>query len=194
MFISPSPAFLDVSENMGKPPNHPMFNRVWNHDFHHPLWGVLVPLFLGNTIFSLGSKTCWLSCFLTGARENAQVRMESFHPFGVVITRRWCERRGFQQLIVGEHDICRPWNLMVGVRNIISYWNVSTFFLGDNVNFPGGYFLASGVLHRSFQVCHERWLFLIMLCAEVPREHQPSAVVLWGLGGFVSKHGWLIRF
>ena len=28
------------------PPNHPFFNRVWNHYFHHPFWGVL-PLFLG---------------------------------------------------------------------------------------------------------------------------------------------------
>ena len=28
------------------PPNHPLKNRVWNHYFHHPFWGVSIPLFL----------------------------------------------------------------------------------------------------------------------------------------------------
>ena len=79
--------------------------------------------------------------------------------------------------------------------NCAIYFYPGVLFLGDNVNFPGGCFLGSGVLHQLFpQVCHERWLFLIMLCAEVCQEHQLSAVVLWSLGGFVSKHGWLIRF
>ena len=27
-------------------PNHPMFNRVWNHYVHHPFWGGSTPLFL----------------------------------------------------------------------------------------------------------------------------------------------------
>lgn len=38
--------------------------------------------------------------------------------------------------------------------------------------------------YRSFQVCHERWLFLIMLCAEVRREHQP-----WGVES--GKYVWI---
>ncbi len=29
------------------PPNHPMFNRVWNHYFHHPFWGF--PIIFGST-------------------------------------------------------------------------------------------------------------------------------------------------
>ena len=32
------------------PPNHPMFNGVWNHYFHHPFWGTH-PYFLETSIF-----------------------------------------------------------------------------------------------------------------------------------------------
>ena len=52
-FIRPSPIDI-VNEShygwlfpkiVGKlPPNHPLKNRVWNHDFHHPFWGIF-----GNT-------------------------------------------------------------------------------------------------------------------------------------------------
>lgn len=53
----------------------------------------------------------------------------------------------------------------------------NTFLGGTLVNFlQKGKILGSGVLQTLFQVCHERWLFLIMLCAEVPRQHQP-----WGV-------------
>ena len=31
------------------PPNHPLKNRVWNHYFHHPFWGVTTPYFWFNT-------------------------------------------------------------------------------------------------------------------------------------------------
>ena len=37
---------MSVSKNNGGPPNHPMFNRVSPY-FHHPFWGVNIPIFGG---------------------------------------------------------------------------------------------------------------------------------------------------
>ena len=39
MQVSFSCMNMDVSKNMGKPPNHPFVHRVF-HYFHHPFWGV----------------------------------------------------------------------------------------------------------------------------------------------------------
>ena len=40
---------MGVSKNSGTPmvprKNNPNFNRVWNHYFHHPFWGVYNPYF-----------------------------------------------------------------------------------------------------------------------------------------------------
>ncbi len=39
-----------------KPPKSCHFNGVWNHDFHHPFWGDIYPLFLVQHPYNPGEK------------------------------------------------------------------------------------------------------------------------------------------
>ncbi len=39
---------MGVSKNRGGPPKSSIFNRVWNHYFHHPFWGVDTTSIFGN--------------------------------------------------------------------------------------------------------------------------------------------------
>ncbi len=43
--------YMDVSQNRGKPPNHPFVHRLF-HYFHHPFWDTFPPIFGSTSIYT----------------------------------------------------------------------------------------------------------------------------------------------
>ena len=74
-WMSRDGSHLGVEPKIGffYPPNHPMFKRVWNHYFHHPIWGT--PIF-GNTHF-MESQMSNTSESVVGTQKNF---IDSYQP------------------------------------------------------------------------------------------------------------------